>query len=82
MLVTGKCLHISDDQNGALVEIEMQPLVGYTSKINQRHRLKAITDADIYEVSTPEIGTTQRLEDDYHRPDETVQMRQLERRKN
>lgn len=81
MLVSGKCLYIADDKDGVLVEIPMQPLVGYTNEISQRHRLKAITDADIYEVSTPEIGITTRLEDDYHRPDETVLMRQQERKK-
>ena len=41
------------------------------AQIGQRHRLVGITDCDILEVSTPEIGTTHRLEDDYARPDET-----------
>jgi hypothetical protein len=31
------------------------------------------------EVSTPEIGTTFRLEDDYQRPDETETLRKKER---
>ncbi len=39
------------------------------------HRLVGITECDILEVSTPEIGTTQRLEDDYARPDETEALR-------
>ena len=45
------------------------------AQIGQRHRLVGITDCDILEVSTPEIGTTHRLEDDYARPDETEAVR-------
>jgi hypothetical protein len=41
--------------------------------------LVGITDCDIIEVSTPEQGTTWRLEDDYARPDETPQQRKIER---
>jgi hypothetical protein len=39
-----------------------------------------ITDCDILEVSTPEIGTTFRLEDDFKRPDETEELRKEERK--
>jgi mannose-6-phosphate isomerase len=53
--------------------------VGYSTQVGQKHRLKAITDCDIIEVSTPEAGTTWRLEDDYARPDETPEQRRLER---
>ena len=38
-----------------------------------------ITDADIIEASTPELGTTWRLEDDFARPHETPEQRKLER---
>jgi hypothetical protein len=38
-----------------------------------------ITDCDVVEVSTPELGTTWRLEDDFARPHETPQQRALER---
>ena len=48
--------------------------------VGQRHRLIGITDCDIFEVSTPEIGTTFRLEDDYKRPDETEEMRIKDRK--
>lgn len=39
------------------------------------HRLEAKQDSTIFEVSTPEIGTTYRLEDDFHRPHETETIR-------
>jgi len=43
--------------------------------IGQRHRHQAVTDCDVMEVSTPESGTTWRLEDDFSRPDETPEQR-------
>lgn len=77
-LTNGKAKIIWDDPNGNLIETEMEG-AGYTCQINQRHRLVGITDCDIIEVSTPEIGTTYRLEDDYSRPDETPEIRKTER---
>ena len=78
-LMQGRCMRIADDEHGNLVEMEMEPHRGYTIVPGQRHRLRGITDCDIFEVSTPEIGVTHRLEDDYRRPDETEEMRHRER---
>jgi len=80
MLVKGQCLLIIDDQKGELAEIEMEPFKGYDILPGQKHRLKGITDCDVFEVSTPEIGTTYRLEDDYSRSDETDDLRTAERK--
>ena len=52
---------------GELFETELQPGLGYSCEAGQRHRLMAITDCDIIEVSTPEVGITHRLQDDYNR---------------
>ncbi len=49
----------------------MEPLTGYTIKASITHRVKAITDCQIFEASTPETGTTYRLEDDFGRGNET-----------
>jgi hypothetical protein len=70
---------IWDNDKGELIETELQKGQGYTCCIGQRHRLAGITDCDIIEVSTSEIGTTFRLEDDYKRPDETPEQRKKER---
>lgn len=78
-LMSGKAKIIWDDANGNLVETEMKSGVGYSCSAGQRHRLVGITECDIIEVSTPEIGTTYRLEDDYKRSDETPQVRKQER---
>ena len=75
----GEAKIIWDDQNGNLVETEMESGKGYSCAVGQRHRLAGITDCDIIEVSTPEIGITHRLEDDYSRPDETPEQRKKER---
>ncbi len=80
-LVAGKGVLVLEGPDGQLHEIQMQPGVGYHVAVGQRHRLCAASDADatVFEASTPEAGTTLRLEDDYSRPDETEQLRQAER---
>jgi mannose-6-phosphate isomerase-like protein (cupin superfamily) len=78
-LMSGRASIIWENEQGDLVETELKPGMGYQTKIGQKHRLKGITDCDIIEASTPEAGTTWRLEDDYNRPDETPEQRQLER---
>ena len=78
-LMNGRAAVIWENDKGELIETELQPGVGYSTRIGQKHRLKGITDCDIIEVSTPEAGTTWRLEDDFSRPDETPDQRALER---
>ena len=80
-LVAGRGILVLEASDGELHDIQMQPGLGYHVAIGQRHRLCAAADDDvtIFETSTPEIGVTLRLEDDYARPDETEQLRQAER---
>lgn len=78
-LLNGEAVVIWDNAAGQLIETQLEPGQGYTCALGQRHRLVGITDCDILEVSTPEIGTTFRLEDDYQRPDETKEQRAKER---
>lgn len=75
LLLDGRAKVVWDDAQGELVETELEPGLGYSCSVGQRHRLIGITDCDVLEVSTPEIGTTYRLEDDYGRPDETEALR-------
>jgi mannose-6-phosphate isomerase-like protein (cupin superfamily) len=79
MLINGEAKVIWDNQNGELIETTLEAGKGYNCSLGQRHRLVGITDCDIVELSTPELGTTVRLEDDYQRPDETPEQRKLER---
>ena len=80
---TAKLIHVHAGKRLSLQlhDVEMQPGVGYHIAVGQRHRLCAAPDADatVFEASTPELGVTLRLEDDYARPDETEALRQAER---
>jgi mannose-6-phosphate isomerase len=80
-LVAGRGILVLEGSDGQLHEITMQPGVGYHVAVGQRHRLCAAPDADatVFEASTPEVGVTVRLEDDYARPDETEALRRAER---
>jgi mannose-6-phosphate isomerase len=78
-LLSGRALAVWENSAGELAETELQLGFGYTCSLGQRHRLVGLTDCDILEVSTPELGTTWRLEDDYSRPHETPEQRDLER---
>jgi len=78
-LLNGRGKVMWDNSEGELIETELEKGKGYTCLVGQRHRLIGITDCDVLEVSTPEEGTTLRLEDDYKRPDETPEQRKIER---
>ena len=78
-IISGRGSLIWENNKGELIETELKPGVGYRTCIGQKHRLKGITDCDIIETSTPEAGTTWRLEDDYARPHETPEQRKKER---
>lgn len=78
-IIKGRGKVIWENIDGELIETELEEGKGYSCALGQRHRLAGITDCDIIEVSTPEIGTTFRLEDDYKRPDETEEQRKKER---
>src|SRR5688572_14265575 len=77
-MMKGRAKVIWENNKGELTETELKPGQGYSTAVGQKHRLVGLTDCDIIEVSTPEIGTTWRLEDDYARPHETPEQRDLE----
>ena len=75
LIMNGRAKVLWDGNDGEPVETELVAGQGFSCTIGQRHRLIGITDCDVFEVSTPEIGTTYRLQDDYARPDETEDVR-------
>lgn len=79
IILRGRAKVIWDNDKGELIETELTEGEGLSTSVGQRHRLVGITDCDILEVSTPEKGTTWRLEDDYARPHETPEQRKFER---
>jgi mannose-6-phosphate isomerase len=78
-IIKGRGKLIWENSRGEMTETELQPGMGYATKVGQKHRLAGVTDCDIIEASTPEAGTTWRLEDDYARPHETPEQRERER---
>lgn len=79
MIIKGQAKVLWENSNGDLVETILEDGKGYSCALGQKHRLVGLTDCDIIEVSTPEIGTTYRLEDDFQRLDETEEQRREER---
>jgi len=69
-LFSGQCKLIVGKNAQSLIENNMEMRTGYTFDPGTVHQIKAITDCLIFEASTPEIGTTYRLEDKYGRQDE------------
>ena len=79
VLISGEATLSLEDATGRLADIAMVSGVGYTVPPLRRHRLAATTNAVLMEASTPEVGFTLRLEDDYGRADETEWDRSRER---
>lgn len=78
-LINGECDLLIENSKGEMETVHLQKGVSYTTVVGQKHRHQAVTDCDVIEVSTPESGTTWRLEDDFARPNETPEQRKLER---
>lgn len=70
-LVDGDAIFHLEDADGTIQPIPMVPRQGYTVRIGQKHRIEAVTDSTLVEVSDPEKGNTFRLEDDHARGTET-----------
>ena len=76
VLQNGRAKVLFENSEGEMVEKELKTGEAYGSVVGQKHRLIGITDCDVVEASSPEgDGTTERLEDDFNRPDETADMR-------
>jgi len=80
VLASGEAKIIYGDSLNNLAEETMEKEKGYFIPKGLIHRCQAITDCDILESSTPELGTTVRLQDDYGRKDETEEERNFTRK--
>ena len=67
-LYSGKML-FEYEENGKLTKWEMKPGDVYHVTPKTVHRMTAIEDCDVMEVSTPELDDVVRLEDRYWRED-------------
>jgi mannose-6-phosphate isomerase len=78
-VIKGRAAVIWENEHGEIITTELEAGKGYTTQLGQKHRLVGVTDCDVVEASTPEAGTTWRLDDDYARPHETPDQRKKER---
>lgn len=78
-MMSGRASLEWENERGEMVTTELQAGYGYRTSVGQKHRIVGLTDCDVVEASTPESGTTWRLDDKYARPDETAAQRKIER---
>jgi len=71
-LLSGKAKIWLENRQGKILRLPMRPKIGYTIPAGQKHRIEAIKDSCVAEVSSPEIGKTFRIEDDYERETEKL----------
>lgn len=64
---TGKLLYQIENAEGVLTDVVMVPGQAYHTPVGRKHRMIALEDTDVYEVSTPHLDDVVRLEDSYGR---------------
>jgi len=64
---SGEALMEIEDADGQMVISPAQPGCCFRIPPLTRHRLQAIEDTTLFEISTPELEDVRRLEDDYGR---------------
>ena len=74
-LISGKAKIWLENSQGKILHLPMKPKIGYTILSGQKHRIEAIEDSYITEVSSLETGQTFRIEDDYGRGTEELRIK-------
>ncbi|MBC7691579.1 MAG: cupin domain-containing protein [Methylotenera sp.] len=64
---TGKMLFVFENDQGVLEEITLNAGEAHHIPPGKKHRMIAIEDTDVFEVSTPHLEDIVRLEDGYGR---------------
>jgi mannose-6-phosphate isomerase-like protein (cupin superfamily) len=79
-LLQGKAMIWLENEKGEIVRTPMEAHKGYAVALMQKHRIEAVEDSVVIEVSDAERGNTFRLEDDYARGTETDEIRSADDR--
>ncbi|MEO5968906.1 MAG: cupin [Bdellovibrionia bacterium] len=66
-LKSGKMNFIFENSSGDLEETILNPGEAHHVPVGRKHRMIALEDCDVIEVSTPELNDVVRLEDGYGR---------------
>ena len=67
LLHAGRMLLTLEDEQGALREIYVGPGEAYHIPAGRQHRMTALEDCEVFEVSTSELDDVVRLDDAYGR---------------
>lgn len=67
LISKGKMTLVYENDGGALEEITMLPGEAHHIAVGRKHRMIAVEDTDVFEVSTPQLEDVVRLEDGYGR---------------
>lgn len=81
-LLEGKGTLWLENKKKQIKKFPMKPKTGYTINQDQKHRVEAITNCLVVEASTPQIGKTYRVEDDYRRRDEELKNSKTQKNNN
>jgi mannose-6-phosphate isomerase-like protein (cupin superfamily) len=64
---SGKMNLVFENEKGELTEILLSPGEAHHIPVGRKHRMIAVEDCDVCEVSTPQLDDVVRLEDGYGR---------------
>lgn len=66
-LGSGSMILLFENEQGKLEEVALKPGEAHHIPVGRKHRMIAVEDCDVYEVSTPQLDDVVRLEDGYGR---------------
>lgn len=66
-LQSGKMTLVFENDSGVLEEVLLLPGEVHHIPVGKKHRMIAVEDCDVFEVSTPQLDDVVRLEDGYGR---------------
>lgn len=64
---SGKMNFVFENDKGEMIEILLSPGEAHHIPTGRKHRMIAVEDCDVFEVSTPQLEDVVRLEDGYGR---------------
>lgn len=67
IVASGKMMFVFENEKGEMTEILLNAGDAHHIPTGRKHRMIAVEDCDIYEVSTPHLDDVVRLEDGYGR---------------
>jgi mannose-6-phosphate isomerase-like protein (cupin superfamily) len=70
-LRSGEMKFLIEDDQGQLGEVTLLPGQSFHILPNRKHRMIAVRDCEVFEVSTPHLDDVVRLEDSYGRVPDT-----------